>query len=337
MDSGHYFKIEDLQRLCDEHEEESLRLEFKSCNELKVGSHDYESGTSRSKDKVLNELTKDVTAFLNSTGGTIIYGIREKKSRADEIDKANSFKGNDQDNVWPEKVIDWLRDNIQPPPTVDVYRVFEKDSDPQSSWYLVIEIPQGQQAYMTRDHRFYKRVGATVKLMEQYEVSDVMNRTRAAVLDWRMKLHNYDLSNRVWNRLRLDIEVTSTNFVASEYGALKLTIAYPLRFMEGTPFSFRGSYFERSTGLSLGGELDPSAESLMVRWGAALGNVVFPGDWYNFYGNGFIIDMPSLAFIPSSTYLFQIELFTNGQSKKDCSAPIKLDTKKAFLSEYSPA
>ena len=244
--------------------------------------------------------------------------IRVEPTEADKIDKANAFKPDSkQDNIRPEKIIQWLRTHIQPPPTVDVYRVLEEPNDPQSPWYLIIKIPQGQQAYMAKDHRFYKRVGSTVQPMEQYEVVDVMNRTRAAALDLRIQMHQFHPSNKMWGGLRLNIAVTSTNFVSSEYGALKLILAYPLKFSAGMSMTFRGSHFESSTGLFLGGEDIPHASSVLARWGAHSGNVVFPGDWYNFYGNGFSIEMPKLSVIPNPTYLLQIELFTmNSQSKK---------------------
>lgn len=325
MDDFRQLKIDDLQRLCSERQEETLALEFKSCNELKVGTNFYDkTGQLRPRqiDDVLDELTKDVTAFLNATGGTIIYGIQEKSSRAKKIDKANSFKlGSRQDNIPSEKVVDWLRAHVQPPPTINVYRVLETPDTPDSSWYLVIEIPQGQQAYMARDRRFYKRVGSTAQPMEQYEVSDVMNRTRAAALELRIGIRGQSRSKlpNEWIALPLDVEITSTNFIASEYGALKLIAAYPIKLInQSTQIIFRSSHFESSTGLILEGEdYTPNAQSVMIRWGAHTGNIIFPGDWYNFYGNPISVDVPNLSLLPNPTYLLQTELFTmNSQSKK---------------------
>lgn len=314
-------KIDDLQDLCDEHEEESLTLEFKACNELRVGSALWEKSGSqrdRRKEDVLIELTKDVTAFLNSAGGTIVYGILEKNSRAERLDKANAFNGDDKfSDVRPEQVVHWLRAHIQPSPAVNVYRIFEDPNNPQSPWYLLLDIPQGQQAYLAKDHRFYKRVGATVQPMEQYEVADVMNRQRAAALDLRVDITQLHSPNRLFDELRLDMAITSTNYIASEYGALKLTAAYPITFCGSMSMLFQGSAFDESTGLFLGGDDVPHASSIMTRWGAHNGNVIFPGDWYNFYGNGFHIQVPKLSAIQNPVYLFQTELFTlNSQARK---------------------
>ena len=91
MDVIRHLEIEDLRQLCREKEVESLTLEFKSCQELKVGTefrNNKRGGERRERqlDDVLAELTKDVTALLNSSGGTIICGIlQDKRSRARKL------------------------------------------------------------------------------------------------------------------------------------------------------------------------------------------------------------------------------------------------------------
>jgi hypothetical protein len=175
--------------------------------------------------------------------------------------------------------------------------------------------------YMAKDHRFYKRVGNIVQAMEQYEVIDVMNRTRAASLATRIQLRQsespYYLKD--WTKILLDISVTSNNFVSSEYGALKLTLVKPIDFGEGVLIgAFRSGHHEAEIGFPLEGYEDtPWAESLMMRWGAHTGTIIFPDDWFNFYNNAFVIHVPNPELIADPIYLFQIELFTtNSRSKK---------------------
>jgi hypothetical protein len=84
------------------------------------------------------------------------------------------------------------------------------------------------------------------------------------------------------------------------------------------PHAFSGYHIEHSTGLVLAGEeYTPHAQSIMIRWGANNGNIIFPGDWFDFYGNGLPIHVPDLSVIQDPTYLLRAELFTmNSQSKE---------------------
>jgi len=112
-------------------------------------------------------------------------------------------------------------------------------------------------------------------------------------------------------RLRLDVAITSANEVASQEGALKMTVAWPIVFSNSIHIIFRAAHFELSTGLHLEGyDVKPHAQSMMMRWGTSQGTVVFPGDWHNFYGNPVVLDVPSPTLLPNPTYLVQIELFT---------------------------
>jgi len=315
-DSTRRLNIEDLRRLCEDKEAESLTLEFKQCQELVIGTQFFDKKKrehrDRQKEDVLQELTKDVTALLNSAGGTIIYGIIEDgKSRAKSLD-GDPFSSDQKDhNLSQERVSDWLRDHIQPSPTANVYSI----SAAGDKWYLAVEVPQGQLAYQAKDKRFYKRIGPTVKPMEQYEVADVMNRARCAALRLVMKMHPQEpMADRKWNILRLVPRVTSQNYIASEYGALKIILAFPLQFSQ--PWRNLGVRVQERTGLPLQQET-ANAQSATFRWGAHTGTVVFPGDWFDFGGRSLFLDIPSPSFLPDGTYLLQAQLFTlNGRGKE---------------------
>ena len=56
-----------LQNLIDNKIEENLNLDYKACGSIE-----------RSENKT-NEISKDVSAFANSDGGIIIYGIYPKE------------------------------------------------------------------------------------------------------------------------------------------------------------------------------------------------------------------------------------------------------------------
>jgi len=155
--------------------------------------------------------------------------------------------------------------------------------------------------------------------MEQYEVVDVMNRMRAAALDLRVRMNQGSPSeSERWTDIGLSLSVTSRNFIASEYGAVKVTAASPVQF--GAPHMgglVSEGCLDRSTGLVLEGYNDvPHAQSVMIRWGADKGNVVFPGDWFDFYGRSLSIAVPAASMIPDPTYLLRTELFTTNSGSR---------------------
>ena len=314
MEVPRYGTMDHLRRLCEEHEEESHQLEFKSCNELKAGIKHYGKDgkkTTRSIEDVKEELARDVSSFLNSAGGTIIYGIRERKDRADTLDTEHAFKREHGHDINVAKVTEWIRSHVQPPPSVQVASIPLDPSNPDGPWFLVIDIPQGEQAYMAPDNRFHSRVGNLRKPMEQYEVVDVMNRTRGAalVLDLDITDIRQPSSKNRTGRFSLKVEITSSNLIASEYGALKLTVASPMRFV--TDHIPRGFDYRPTDGLQLeGSDKIADAQSVRARWGADLGSVIFPDDRFDFHGNSFMLEIPIPGGFPEFTYVFEARLFT---------------------------
>ena len=80
----------DLQQLINSQYEESINLEFKSSDSL-----DFDN-----KSKL--EILKDVSAFSNSAGGYIVYGINEKNHKADSF---SFVDGSTYTKEWLEQVI----------------------------------------------------------------------------------------------------------------------------------------------------------------------------------------------------------------------------------------
>ena len=63
------YSIVDIQRLIDQEVEENIHLDYKA------------SGSLSQEDRKKNELTKDISAFANSDGGIIVYGVSEKENK----------------------------------------------------------------------------------------------------------------------------------------------------------------------------------------------------------------------------------------------------------------
>jgi hypothetical protein len=150
--------VADLQQLIDTSAEESSYLEFKSAGSL---------------DKVENkktEISKDVSAFANSGGGIIIYGMEEKEHKAYAL---SPIDGNVFSKEWLEQVIN-----------TRIHRRIEKlvvipvriESKIEKTIYLV-NIPESSGApHMAYDKYFYKRFNFEAQRMEEYEVRQAYSR-----------------------------------------------------------------------------------------------------------------------------------------------------------------
>jgi hypothetical protein len=160
---------DDLQRLIDDEIQESVTLDYKASLALAKDS------TART------ELCKDVSAFANSAGGQIIYGIQEEKGKPTRIDQ-----GSDLTREWIEQVID---SNVQPrlegliitPIPVGVGR-----------HAYVLTIPQAltRAPHQAPDKKYYNRQNFQSVPMEDYEVKDVMRRASTPVLDVGLAFQN---------------------------------------------------------------------------------------------------------------------------------------------------
>ncbi len=139
--------------------EESINLDFKASDGL--GNTDGKK----------SEISKDVSAFANSDGGIIIYGINEQNHTADSISYVD---GNVYSKEWLEQVIN---SRIQERIDGIIIHPIRFGGSIDQTVYL-IKIPKSHNApHMASDKRFYKRFNFQSVQMEQYEVRELYNRT----------------------------------------------------------------------------------------------------------------------------------------------------------------
>ena len=164
--------IEDLQSLIDNEIEESTELEYKS-------SFAVENNTWK------EELAKDVSAMANANGGTIIYGLKEKKVSGRSV--ASKLLPIPSTEMSKDRLSQLLSSNIRP--VIDNIEITVIPNDENSSFF-VVQIPQSNTAHQNRiNHLYYKRRNATAEVMEDYEIRDVMNRTKHPVVELEFELH----------------------------------------------------------------------------------------------------------------------------------------------------
>jgi len=207
-----------LESLIDNGIEESLNLEYKS------------SGSLDMAEVKKKEICKDVSAFANSAGGTLIYGIAEfeedKKKhlpeRIDGIDRTTFTK------EWLENVIHGIRPRIS---NLIIHPV-ELDHGENFVVY-VIEIPQSTTAHQSSDYKYYKRFNFKSVPMQDYEIRDVMNRQDRANVDAEFG-YRYLKSVKNIEEFRLQIVIKNLGIIL--VNNFKLEFTFPSIF-----FSF-GNY-----------------------------------------------------------------------------------------------
>ncbi len=149
------YTISDIQALIDNHAEESVHLELKRANALSRENAD--------------KITKTLSAFANSDGGVVIYGVAEQ----DHVASDYSFVDG---NIITTEHISLFARYVQP--AIDGLTIYpiRRDDDFSKSIY-VVKVPRSDKApHMAKDHRYYKRNNVESIPMEDFDVKDVMNR-----------------------------------------------------------------------------------------------------------------------------------------------------------------
>lgn len=162
MESYTGWSIERIKSLIQNEVEERHDLEYKS------------SGSLAKSDGKKTEITKDVSAFANSSGGVIVYGISEHSSKSknhlpqsiDPIDRSTISR------EWMDQVIG----NIEPRiPNIKIIPITVEDEE--NNVVYVVEIPKSNTAHQAKNLRYYRRYNFESVPMRDFEIRDVMNRS----------------------------------------------------------------------------------------------------------------------------------------------------------------
>lgn len=147
--------------------EESLHLDYKAAGAL----------AKRPEKKC--EIVKDVTAFANSDGGVIIYGVREHASASQKHlpSHIDPIRRTEISKEWLEHVIA----NAAPRIAGVKINPIPNQGNSETCLYAV-EIPRGETAHQCTDGRYYRRYNFESVIMADHEIRDVMNRVKSPLM-----------------------------------------------------------------------------------------------------------------------------------------------------------
>ena len=147
---------DDINKLVEKQEEESLVLDFKEYTE------------DNKKEKNAKEIAKDISSMANSEGGLIIYGIKEENSKAKEIKWINSSED------FGERLLNIINTTIVPHITINIYTIISKENNDKCIYLVYIPKDVDSLYCVTKDmdNRFYTRGGVVVTRMSPREIKD---------------------------------------------------------------------------------------------------------------------------------------------------------------------
>jgi Putative DNA-binding domain len=173
-------------------------------------SLEYKGGLSLdlSIDKNKSELCKDVSAFANSNGGILIYGISEFDLR-EKAHLPERITPVDGGIFTKERIEQILHSNIKPK-IKDIEIIPVRINETTSESVYILDIPRSYTAHQSFDKKYYRRYNFHSVPMEDYEIRDTMNRNVSAKIKQPLKEDSIKF-DRIKKEITLPIELMNSS------------------------------------------------------------------------------------------------------------------------------
>lgn len=212
---------------------------------------DYKESRALSREK-RGEICKDVSAFANSAGGTLVYGVAEDPKTHEPC----AIDGCDPAVISKEWIEQVINSGIQR--RIDGIRInpISLSSTPTRCIY-VVWVPESSRAphMAVEKHRYYKRFNFQSIPMEDYEVRDVSRRGETPDLELRLRFYTGDIPHArdettlalVWEPqqgrftpVNLSASLVNNAVTPAEYVAVILSVDARLTVPKGPEFTMVG-------------------------------------------------------------------------------------------------
>lgn len=164
------YNLEYLNSLIENKVEENLNLDYKA-----AGSLDKQNNKT-------TEISKDISALANSDGGILIYGIKEDNVNKHLPEKIDPINRKDFTKEWLEQII---QDKIRP--RINDFKIHPIDINNEQVVY-VVEVEKSNTAHQAFDKKYYKRFNFQSTAMYDYEIRDILNRSKNPEIDLDFEL-----------------------------------------------------------------------------------------------------------------------------------------------------
>lgn len=163
----------ELLRMLRDQEPENSHLDYKEKRALLPIN---QGGKGKDSQKRAEDISKDVSSFLNSDGGVLIYGIREVKNSpaTGGAPIPLSLFDSEQDGyrrgeITKEIIENLITSNIKPKPVSSLFNINEIEICGRVVFLIEVDAGIGT-AYQASDWRYYQRSHYKSEPMEHYQI-----------------------------------------------------------------------------------------------------------------------------------------------------------------------
>ena len=175
--SSEWWEREIERKLADE-EPENLHLDYKDKESLMPPGR---GGGGIDRQKRAEDISKDVSSFINSDGGVLVYGVPETNdpnSTGGSPVPSGCDVGYQRGDIDKEAIENLITSHIQPRPGPELFQVSEVPFGDDGRLVFIVEVGTGNgDVWQAKDKRYYKRFQYKAEPMEHYEINMVRNRS----------------------------------------------------------------------------------------------------------------------------------------------------------------
>ncbi|MCA9289805.1 MAG: ATP-binding protein [Phycisphaerales bacterium] len=166
-----------LERWCAERVQEDLHLDFKT------------AGSSFANASERKTLAKAISAFSNSAGGLVVWGVRARKRSGEDVDAADAIDAIPDVAAAMSRLQEYTSQATSPVASEVTHHLVYATAD--GSGAIATLIPASDTGpHMARlgEQRYYKRAGGSTYMLEHFDLEDMFGRRATPVLECEVEL-----------------------------------------------------------------------------------------------------------------------------------------------------